>query len=588
MRVTMRPGRWFLAVIAIVAAGLTLPARPSAQSVSSVRSLGAAADRTARRVDGQAAGMPREDQVRPRGKEAEPPQGVSGLRLVSATDGRSLRLWDTQITRMLRDDQIRPRREEADPLVQGRTHERLDQYYEGIRVFGGELVRQADNGQTVSVFGSLYTGINVDVRPTLAPSDATDVIEALTGVAPGGERAPELVVLPRDNGGYVLAYRVRVMTSDDLSAYFIDAGTGEVALKYSDLQTAIGSGKGVLDDTKKVSTTLRSGTYLAIDGMRPAAIYTYDMKGSLARTTLFLNGLITLSDSDVASDSDNLWTDPAAVDAHAYAGWTYDYLFKRFARSGLDNRNLTMVSLVHPVRREDWASAPISTLNLYYLNAFYAGNGIMVYGEGLPPGVTAGGVQWRYFSGALDVVAHELAHGVTDYTSGLIYRNESGALNEAFSDIIGTAAEFYYQQPGSGYLRADYLLGEDLNIPIGGFRSMANPQAFGDPDNYSKRYTGSADNGGVHSNSGIANNAFYLAVEGGVNRTSGRSVQGVGSANREKIEKVFYRGFTQLLPANATFALARAATLQAARDLYGAGSDVERAIEQAWTAVGVS
>jgi thermolysin len=116
---------------------------------------------------------------------------------------------------------------------------------------------------------------------------------------------------------------------------------------------------------------------------------------------------------------------------------------------------------------------------------------------------------------------------------------------------------------------------------------MADPQAYGDPDHYSKLYTGSADNGGVHHNSGIANNAFYLAIEGGVNRTSGLSVQGVGAANREKIEKVFYRGFTQMLPANATFSMARAATLQAARDLYGSGSDVERAIGQAWTAVGV-
>ena len=291
--------------------------------------------------------------------------------------------------------------------------------------------------------------------------------------------------------------------------------------------------------------------------------------------------------SDVAADADNDWSDGAAVDAHAYAGWTYDYLYKRFNRQGLDNRNLAMSSIVHPVRREDWASAPSSVLNLYYLNAFYAGNGIMVYGEGLPPGVTVGGRQWQYFAGALDVVAHELAHGVTDYTSDLIYRNESGALNEAFSDIIGTSAEHFYQQAGSGYLKADYLLGEDLTAPAGAFRSMADPQAYADPDHYSKRYTGTADNGGVHSNSGIANNAFYLAIEGGVNRTSALAVQGVGAANREKIEKVFYRGFTQMLPANATFSMARAATLQASRDLYGGGSDVERAIEQAWTAVGV-
>ena len=128
------------------------------------------------------------------------------------------------------------------------------------------------------------------------------------------------------------------------------------------------------------------------------------------------------------------------------------------------------------------------------------------------------------------MVAHELTHGITDYTSGLIYRNESGALNEAFSDILGTGAEFFYQPVGDGYLKADYVLGEDLTSPLSGFRSMANPGAFGDPDHYSRRYTGSADNGGVHTNSGIINQAFYLAVEGGVNRTSGLSVQGVGRA----------------------------------------------------------
>ena len=514
-------------------------------------------------------------------------QAGSNRRAVTASDARDVRAWDAQITRMLRDGQLRSRGEEADLQLEGRSHERLDQYHNGVKVFGGELVRQADGGQAVSVFGLLYTGIGVDVEPALSPRDAAAIVEEMTGATVGPELAPELVVLPTDAGGYVLAYRLRVLTADDLAVFFIDAATGGVALRYSDLQTTIGSGQGVQNDTKKISTTVRNGTYLAIDLMRPPAIYTYDLKGNLARTQLYLNGLVTLNDGDVAADADNQWTDTAAVDAHAYAGWTYDYLYKRFNRQGLDNRNLTMTSIVHPVRREDWASVPSSVLNLYYLNAFYAGRGIMVYGEGLPPGATMGGRQWNYFSGAIDVVAHELAHGVTDYTSDLIYRNESGALNEAFSDIIGTSVEYFYQQAGSGYLKADYLLGEDLSAPSGAFRSMANPQAYDDPDHYSKRYTGTADNGGVHSNSGIANHAFYLAIEGGANRTSGLSVQGVGAANREKIEKVFYRGFTQFLPANATFSTARAATLQAARDLYGAGSDVERAIEQAWTAVGV-
>ena len=110
---------------------------------------------------------------------------------------------------------------------------------------------------------------------------------------------------------------------------------------------------------------------------------------------------------------------------------------------------------------------------------------------------------------------------------------------------------------------------------------------FGDPDHYARRFTGEEDDGGVHINSGIPNQAFYLAIEGGTNRTSGLAVQGVGAANREQIEKVFYRAFVFLMPPNATFATARAATIQAARDLYGAGSAPERAVTQAWTAVGV-
>ncbi len=160
-------------------------------------------------------------------------------------------------------------------------------------------------------------------------------------------------------------------------------------------------------------------------------------------------------------------------------------------------------------------------------NAFYSATASWSTARACRPASLSGGQTVDFLSGALDIVAHELTHGVTDYTSSLIYQNESGALNEAFSDIMGTSVEFYFQQPGSGNLRADYLIGEDVFRP-GGIRSMADPQAYGDPDHYSRRFTGTADNGGVHINSGIPNQAFYLAIEGGTNRTSGLSVQGVG------------------------------------------------------------
>ena len=179
--------------------------------------------------------------------------------------------------------------------------------------------------------------------------------------------------------------------------------------------------------------------------------------------------------NDLATDTDNKWTDGAAVDAHVYTGWTYDYYFKRFSRRGLDNRDRAIVSLVHPAKRQD-VLQNFEQFPVFYTNAFYSGDG----DHGLRRG-TAARLHARRAdagtssSGALDIVAHELTHGVTDYTSGLIYMNESGALNEAFSDIMGTTVEFFFQQPGSGNLRADYLVGEDVVRP-GGIRSMADPQ----------------------------------------------------------------------------------------------------------------
>lgn len=238
----------------------------------------------------------------------------------------------------------------------------------------------------------------------------------------------------------------------------------------------------------------------------------------------------------------------------------------------------------------DWnavLSQPISIVGLFYVNAFYAGDGVMVFGEGLPASLTLAGRNWNYMAGALDIFAHELAHGVTDFSSQLIYENESGALNEAFSDIIAAGAEFYHQAAGNGPLRAEYLMGEDVVTP-GGIRSLANPGDYGDPNHYSRRYVGPQDNGGVHINSTIVSHAYYLAIEGGTNRTSGQSVTGIGFANREQMERVSYRAFTQMMPANATFSVARAATLQAAADLYGAGSNAVRALREAWNAVGVN
>jgi thermolysin len=471
--------------------------------------------------------------------------------------------------------------------------ERADKYHRGVRVFGADVARQLDaHGVVRSIFGTVYGGIAISTDPTFDESDVRARVADLAGQPQAADARPELVVLPRDDGsGFALAWRMRAVTpSLDVVQYFIDAATGGVLMQYSDRQTqsAVGRATGVLGDSKKISVSGSGSAFSARDLLRPALVQTDDMKGDPIRTSDFLSGRLNLNASDIAADTDNVWTDGAVSDAHVYIGYTYDYFFKRHGRKGMDDRDLRALTLVNPVGRTAAdLNRYFTTFPDFFVNAFYTGNGIMVFGVGLPPGFTLGGQTWNHISGGLDIVAHEMTHGVTQYSSNLIYRNESGALNEAFSDIMGTSVEFFFQPTGSGDLRADYLIAEDVVKP-GGFRSMENPVAYGDPDHYSRRFLGTADNGGVHINSGIANQAFYLAVESGVNRTSGLSVQGVGAANREQIEKVFYRAFTQLLPANATFALARAATIQAARDLYGANSPAERAVTQAWDAVGVS
>lgn len=528
---------------------------------------------------------------------------------VAPNTPESVRDWDNTVTRMARTDELRVRQQRADTLVLGRSIERLAQYYRGVRVWGGDLSRQLDGPSAVSVFGTVYQGLDFDVTPALDRDAATTRLENVGGSLLTPATEPELVILPDDGGAFRLTWMATVHTRTDVARFFIDANTGDVVRRYGMLQrqtpnATLVHGIGVLGDEKKVSVTPFAGTFIAADSLRPPVIETYDLRGNLDRAIgIIFENSIPLSGADLASNSSTNWIDTPVVDAHTYAAYTYDYYYKRFGRRGLDNANRRLVNIVHPVKRSDIFDAPEDVLSMLYLNAFYCSEcagGVMVFGEGFPGGVyLSNGQRFDFLAGALDVVAHELTHGVTNYSSQLEYVNESGALNEAFSDMMGTSVEFFFQEPGNGPLKADYLIGEDVVTCCAtsfgahnGIRSMADPARDGQPDHYSKLVVlppdDEHDNGGVHSNSGIPNHAFYLAIEGGTNRTSGIKVQGVGASNREQIEKVFYRAFAYLMPSNANFAMARVITLRAAQDLYGLNSAPYNAVRDAWTAVGVN
>jgi thermolysin len=516
----------------------------------------------------------------PRGQQAPRPS-----RLAVNGSGASLPQALPLMDGMLRDGTLDIAAVDDDTMIAGRTHERLAQQYGGLPVFGGQLVRQMDGRRLVSVVGVLLDHVSLPtLQPAVGEAEAIRIAEASLGPDAAAVGEPLLGVL----GGaerYTLVYRVRVRGPDDRRRVDVNALTGFVEQSVSELrrQLTVGRGTGVFGDLKKMSVRRTAAGYDAVDEQRPAAAFTLDFRGDFGRFSTFFNNGAFLQ-SDYGFSTDNTWRDGALVDVHAYVGWTYDYYFKVLGRRGLDDRNTSVLAAVHPLARDRFFSTPPSTSGLYINNAFYAHPDLVTFGDG-------DGFRFDYFGAALDVVAHELTHGVTAYTSNLEYRDEPGALNEAISDILAAGAEFHYfrsgQQPQKG---PNFLIGEDITKVAPGFiRSMENPGAGGDPDHYSlRRFIGTPiDDGGVHVNSTIVSHAFFLAVAGGTNRVSGIRVLGVGTANVERMIRVFYRAFSFMLTPFSEFSDARAATLQAAAELYGGASRERAELEQAWTAVGV-
>jgi thermolysin len=448
----------------------------------------------------------------------------------------------------------------------GQTHVRLNQVQNGVPVFGGQLISHLDAASVLDVSGELFANV-ADTTPTFKATKAIAAAQAALGYTGALANAPTatLTVLPNQDGtaGSKLVYQVELLVEDGSSAtgryeYFIDATNGAVVWSYNNMDTtaATGSGRSLYSGTVTINTDYTSGTYYLRDLSR-SSMLTYTMRN-------------TTSSGYYLTDTDNVWgtgtnsdEDSAGVDAHFGAAKTWDYYLAVHNRRGIDGNGYTMQNRVHYGNR--------------YNNAFWNGS-LMTYGDG--DGTTFTSLV------SIDVVGHEITHGLTERTANLTYSGESGAANESFSDIFGTAVEYYTGSVGGR--TPDYQIGEDIYTPGtsgDALRSMSNPGLYGDPDNYSIRYTGTDDSGGVHTNSGIQNQAFYLLAEGGTNRTSGRTVTGI---TRAKAERIFYRALTVKLTPSANFKAVRTATLSAAADLYGSTSAEYNATAAAWTAVGVN
>ena len=479
-------------------------------------------------------------------------------------------------------DEFQVEKTEIDSLKM--AHTRVRQTVGGVPVWEGEaIVHLNQDGSLSTVTDELKESIAVNTQPNFSERDAINsVFETRRGRTKlAQEPTADLWIYRADDRDH-LVYRVRIDDSSNqirpsMPVIFVDAQTGEKVFQYDNLQT--GSGSSLYSGTVNLNTSSSAGTFYLEDLTRKQGTFNMNSTGNESSGTGGTASRYT--------DADDVWNTTiqrAGVDAHYGAAKTFDYYQTVHGRNGIDGN-------YGPGSTTAAANSGISLLvsrvhfgsTGRYNNAFWNGTN-MTYGDG-------DGTTFTPLT-TLDICGHEMTHGVTERTANLVYANESGALNEATSDIMGSMVELYAK--GGTVTANTWLIGEDAYTPGtsgDALRSMSNPNSVGDPDHYSVRvYQGACtpsnnnDQCGVHTNSNIVNHAYYLMAAGGTNRVSGVTVTAAGTS---AMEKIWYRALTTYFTSGTNFAAARTATINAANDLYGSTSTQANTVATGWCAVGV-
>ncbi|MFJ5967599.1 M4 family metallopeptidase [Streptomyces sp. NPDC093060] len=470
----------------------------------------------------------------------------------------------------------------------GTQHVRYERTYHQLPVLGGDfVVHLAPSGAFRSADRATRSRITLSsiVPEVSGPKAAALAVNALRAVNLGDtlknlKAKPELVV-DALHGAPKLAWRTNAVGQDSLGnpvarTVLTDARTGAQIDAWDSIETATGDGKSLYGGTVPLETTQSGSSYQLKDPTR-GNTYTGDAEN---KTDLCFFGIcFSRAPATLFTDADNHWgtgvnsdRSSAAVDAQYGTNETWDYYKNVHGRSGIAGDGKGSYNRVHYGNN--------------YNNAFWDDSCFcMTYGDG--DGSTFGPLV------ALDVAGHEMSHGVTSKTAGLTYSGESGGLNEATSDILGTMVEWYANNPSDP---GDYLIGE--KIVKSGFgkpalRFMDKPSKDGNSADYWSSSVGNLD---VHYSSGVANHFAYLLAEGSGAKTingvsydsptyNGSTVTGIG---RDKVGKIWYRALTVYMTSSTNYKGARTATLNAAKDLYGAGSTEYNAVAAAWSAVNVN
>jgi Zn-dependent metalloprotease len=489
------------------------------------------------------------------------------------------------------DNQLRLWNTLSDQL--GQTHYRFNQYYKGIQVLGGQYILHETGGYIAYANGYLVHGLDIDVTPALSEQVALSAaLKAIGAEAYMWENDANETFIKREQdnpnttfypkgelkitAGWEellsenckLVYRFDVYAEKPLGRYWVDvdAVSGEVVNKISRIHDTDVPGSGA---------SLYNGTVnMIVDQLSPSSFRLQEntTRGAAVRTYNMNNGTnYNTATNFTAASAAGPW-DAGGVSGHFGAEVTYDYYFNDHGRNSLDNAGMALLSYVH--------------YGVNYVNAFWDGSR-MTYGDG-------NGTSFTPLI-SLDVVSHELTHGVTEFSANLVYQKESGALNESFSDIFGNLVEFEVEGvPGVG--TGNWRVGEDITTSGLGIRNMMNPNEFGDPDTYGGTnwvnqvgcVPGQGNDWcGVHTNSGVQNFWFYLLVEGGSGTNDNGdpyNVTGLGAADAAAIA---YRNLTVYLSSGSDYLNARYGSVDAAADLFGAASSQVQAVKDAWDAVGV-
>lgn len=440
---------------------------------------------------------------------------------------------------------------ETDKL--GWTNYRYYQLYKNIRVEGAVYYVHTLAGKIISVNGEYYAGISADVNATITSSAAVLTAKNdLQSTHLGDEKnieAPYLVLYRNAQGQYRLCWKTDAWSISPMKRfyYFIDAQSGKIIDKHARLCDfdSQGTANTGFNGTRTITTDSTSPTnYRLFETGRN--IYTH------------APGPVNITDSD------NNWTSTAnydnyATDAHWGVEMTHDFYQNNFGRNGMDGLGIQTDVQAH---------------DGMYVNAFWTGT-YLAFGDG--------DANQYYPLTSLEIVGHEFTHGVTQYTAGLVYSGESGALNESFSDIIGSTVRFI-NNPSA----ATWFIGDQIVIPsMGGipFRDMSNPNAFQCADTYGGLYFNNGDI--VHYDSGIQNYWYYLLCAGGSGTNdigNNFTVTGIGLNDAMEIA---YRNLAVYLTPNSTFADAATFAQQSADDLFGGCSTQLIQTANAWYAVGV-